>query len=89
MQSMYQYMSVFVRYQNLRQMKQQVANIQTADVKTLEMDTQTGDDMPIVTLPVEKKKADWQFAKASTLEGKDIVGSQQRQSTKFSMAKVW
>ncbi len=50
----YQYMSVFGRYQNIRQTKQQPANIQTADVKTLETDTQTGDDMPIVTLPVEE-----------------------------------
>ncbi len=52
----YQYISVFGRYQNLRQTKQQPANIQTADVKTLETDTQTGDDLPIVTLPVEERR---------------------------------
>ncbi len=32
----YQYINVFWRYQNLRQAKQQPANIQTADVKTLD-----------------------------------------------------
>ncbi len=52
----YQYMNVFGRYQNLRQTKQQPVNIQTADVKTLETDTQTGDDLPFVTLPVEERR---------------------------------
>ncbi|MCP3664596.1 MAG: hypothetical protein GY696_19250, partial [Gammaproteobacteria bacterium] len=53
----YQYMHVFGRYQNLRQTKQQqqLANIQTANVKTLETDTLTGVHMPIVTLPVEER----------------------------------
>ncbi len=66
-------MSEFGRYQNLRQSKQQTANIQSADVKTLETDTQIGDDMPIVTLPVEERRLIGSLPKPVRWKGKILL----------------
>ncbi len=70
----YQYMNAFGRYQNLRQTKQQQpANIQTADVKTLETDTQTGDDLPFVALPVEERRLIDSLPKPVRWKGKILL----------------
>ncbi|MCP5101394.1 MAG: hypothetical protein GY943_38095 [Chloroflexi bacterium] len=69
----YQYMCMFGRYQNLRQSKQQPANIQTADVKTLETDMQTGDDLPIVTLLVEERRLIDSLPKPVRWKGKILL----------------